>query len=135
MSKLKTIKLDDVEYVRADSVKGQTVIEFTGEQTIASVMIGKNVIVRSRNEGINAGTVELADDTGVILVNARRIWYHKPKDSKLSWYEGVAVSGIDSNSKVSGTVNRKVIIEDYSMTECDNDAFKSIMGLTPNEQN
>jgi len=105
------------------------------EKSIASLMIGKNVLVRSRNEGLNAGTVELADETGVILVNCRRIWYHRPKEKNLSWYEGVAVTGLDMSSKISGTVSRKVIIEDYSMTECTNDAYKSIMEFTPNVQN
>lgn len=130
----KTIKIDNVEYVRADSMKSE-VVNFTGEESVATRMAGKKVIVRTRNEGINAGTVVIADDTGVELKDCRRIWYHKPKDKNLSWYEGVAMSGISSDSKVSGTVTRKVIIEDYSMTECDPEAFKTIMELTPNEQN
>lgn len=133
MNEVKTIKIDDIEYIRKDSVA--ETVEFTGEETIASRMIGKNVIVRSRNEGINAGTVVLADDTGVELKNCRRIWYHKPKDKALSWYEGVAVTGLSNDSKVSGTVSQKIIIEDYSMTECTDEAFKSIMEKTPNAQN
>lgn len=127
------MKIDDVEYIRKDSVKSETV-EFTGEETIASRMIGKPVIVRSRNEGINAGVVVLADETGVELKNCRRIWYHRPKDNSVSWYEGVAETGLDDRSKVSGTVAQKIIIEDYSMTLCQDDAFKSIMELTPNAQ-
>ena len=133
MNEIKTIKIDNIEYIRKDSV-AETVV-FTGEETIASRMIGKNVIVRSRNEGINAGTVVLADGTGVELKNCRRIWYHRPKEKALSWYEGVAVSGLSDDSKVSGTVSQKIIIEDYSMTECTDDAFKSIMEKTPNAQN
>lgn len=127
------ITINGIEYVRKDSVENNTV-EFTGEETIASRMIGKNVIVRSRNEGINAGTVVIADETGVELKNCRRIWYHKPKDKALSWYEGVAVTGLSNDSKVSGTVTQKIIIEDYSMTECTDEAFESIMEKTPNEQ-
>ena len=90
-------------------------------------MIGKKVIVRSRNEGINAGIVVLADHTGIELTSCRRLWHHKPLNKDLAWYEGVAVSGISSDSKVSGTVDSKIIIEDYSMTECADDAFKTIM--------
>ena len=134
MSKPNTIHIDEVEYVRADSVKPETV-EFTGEETLASRMIGRKVLVRSRNEGINAGIVVLADETGVELRDCRRIWYHRPKDTALSWYEGVAVSGISDQSKISGTVDRKVIIEDYSMTEVTDEAFDTIMELTPNSQN
>lgn len=128
-------EINGQKYVKADSVKKE-VISFTGDETVASTMIGKNVIVRSRNEGINAGTVVVADETGVILENCRRIWYHKPKDKNLSWYEGVAMSGIDSASKVSGTVDKKVIIEDYSMTEfANNECYKSVMEMEPNAQN
>ena len=130
---MKEVTINNVIYVPKNSI--QEHIEFTGEETIASRMIGKNVIVRGRNEGINAGTVVLADDTGVELKNCRRIWYHKPKDKALSWYEGVAVTGLSADSKVSGTVFKKIIIEDYSMTECTDEAFKSIMGKTPNAQN
>jgi hypothetical protein len=134
MAKPKTLMIDDVEYVRADSIK-QEYVEFTGDETLATRMIGKKVIVRTRNEGINIGIVVLADETGVELSNCRRIWYHRPKDENLSWYEGVAMTGLSDDSKVSGTVDRKIIIEDYSMTECADEAFSSIMEKTPNGQN
>jgi len=102
----------------------------TGKQTsVSSILkdaIGKYVIVRTRNEGINCGKVFQADETGVIIEDARRIYYHKPKDSNLSWYEGVAESGLHSDSKISGTVSRKYIIEDYSLTICSEEAEKSL---------
>lgn len=129
-----SIDINGVTYVPESSMASE-VVNFTGEETVASRMIGKFVIVRSRNEGINAGTVVVADNTGVELKNARRIWFHRPKDSSLSWYEGVAQSGLSDQSKVSGTVDSKVIIEDYSMTVCTDVAAKSIMELTPNAQN
>ena len=129
-----TITINGIEYIIKDCVAINPV-EFTGEESVATRMIGKKVIVRSRNEGINAGIVVIADETGVELKECRRIWYHKPKDKALSWYEGVAETGLSDDSKVSGTVKRKVIIEDYSMTECTDKAFKSIMEKTPNEQN
>lgn len=133
--KPETMMIDNVKYVREDSVKESTVVEWTGDVTVASRMIGKNVIVRSRNEGINVGTVVVADDTGVELKNCRRLWYHKPKDVNLSWYEGVANSGISSDSKVSATVESKFIIEDYSMTEFKNiECYNSVMEATPNGQ-
>ena len=134
MSELETITLDEVEYVRKDSIITSKIV-FTGEKTIASTMIGEKVIVRSYNEGVNCGIVELADDTGVVLVNCRRLYYHKPKDKNTSWYEGVAMTGIGEGSKVSLTVNKKVIIEKYSMTLCTDESYKSIMGLKPNGQN
>ena len=102
---------------------------------LGSELIGRFVICRSRNEGINAGTVKALDDTGVILTDCRRIWYHKPKDVNKSWYEGVAESGLSDDSKVSCTVSEKVIIEDYSLTVCTEESAKSILGKTPNAQN
>lgn len=113
----------------------QEIVEFTGEESIASRMIGKPVIVRSSNEGINIGIVVLADETGVELKDCRRLYYHRPADKSLSWYEGVAMTGISNTSKVSGTVKTKVIIEKYSMTLCTNEAYQSVLNLTPNEQN
>ena len=103
-------------------------------KSLASIMIGKPVIVRSNNEGINIGIVVAADETGVILTSCRRLYYHKPKDKNLSWYEGVAMSGLSEDSIVSGTVDKKVIIETYSMTKCTPKIFKSIMEKTPNAQ-
>ena len=132
---METININGIDYVKKEDVENKQVIEFTGEQTIASTMIGKNVIVRSRNEGINIGTVVVADETGVVIENARRIWYHKPKDKSLSWYEGVAVSGLSDDSKISGTVKQKVIIENYSMVLVEKEAYNQIMELVPNEQN
>jgi hypothetical protein len=102
---------------------------------LASSMIGKYVIVRSRNEGINAGHVEQADDTGIVLTDARRIWYHRPENKAMAWYEGVAVSGLSSDSRLSTTVKRKVIIEDYSITECSDVAAKSILEYADYGQN
>ena len=119
--------------VKKSDVINSVTYEFTGEKTIASTLIGKKVIVRSRNEGVVAGIVELADETGIQLSGARRIWYHKPKDTAVSWYEGVATTGISSDSKVSCTT-KKTIIEDYSVTICEDGAYKSIMELVPNAQ-
>lgn len=101
---------------------------------VASSMIGKYVIVRSRNEGINAGEVVAADDTGVVLKNARRLWYHKPAVKTESWYEGVANHGLSDDSKVSGVVSEKVIIEDYSMVACADVARQSIEAAVANAQ-
>lgn len=101
---------------------------------VASHAIGKYAIIRSRNEGINAGTVVAADHTGVILDGARRLWHHKPKVTSESWYEGVANHGLHEDSRVSGIVSRKIIIEDYSVTVCTDEARQSIEAATANAQ-
>lgn len=95
--------------------------------------VGKYVICRSRNEGINAGKVIAIDDTGVVLEDARRLYYHKPVNKNVSWYEGVALYGLDSSSKVGAPVE-KVISEDISLTICTNEAEKSIRGVKDHEQ-
>lgn len=100
---------------------------------ICNQFVGKYVIVRSRNEGINAGKVLELDDTGVILEDARRLYYHKPVNKELSWYEGVALEGLSKDSKVGAEVT-KLIVEDYSITVCTKDAEKSIRGAKTNAQ-
>ena len=97
--------------------------------SILSGAIGKYVISRSIGEGINAGFVVRADRTGVVLRDARRLYFHRPLDKNLAWYEGVAVSGLHSDSKISGIVPEKYIIEDYSLIICSDAAKKSITGF------
>lgn len=101
---------------------------------ITDNLIGKYVIVRSRNEGINAGYIEAADETGIVLRNARRLWYHKPADTSESWYEGVANCGLSSDSKISAPVAVKAIVEDYSVTVCTEKAQASIERIEANAQ-
>ena len=101
--------------------------------SLGSQFIGKYVIVRSHNEGVNAGKVLELDDTGVILEDARRLYYHKPANQELSWYEGVALEGLSKDSKVGSEVT-KLIVEDYSITICTKGAEKSIRGAKANAQ-
>lgn len=102
--------------------------------SLASELVGQYVIVRSRNEGINAGFVVRADHTGIVLKDARRIWYHKPADKGMAWYEGVAISGLSDDSKLSAAVPLKAIIEDYSITVCTDVASESIQQAKAHEQ-
>ena len=95
--------------------------------------VGKYVICRTRNEGINAGRVVKLDETGVVLEDARRLYYHKPANKNVSWYEGVAKEGLSSDSKI-GTSIEKIIVEDYSLTVCTAKAEKSIKAAADNEQ-
>ena len=94
--------------------------------------IGKYVIVRSRSEGINSGYVVEADETGVVLKDARRLWHHKPKNGA-SWYEGVALYGLSEDSKISVAVKEKAIIEDYSITLCTKVAETSLIEAKAHE--
>jgi len=106
----------------------------TNDKPIGRDIIGKYAIVRSRNEGVNAGSIKEMDETGIVLADARRIWYHKPADTSMSWYEGVAISGLSDDSKISCTVPVKVIVEDYSVTVCTDAAENSIRKHKTHEQ-
>ncbi len=93
--------------------------------------IGKYVICRSRNEGINAGYVQDIDETGVVLKDARRLWFHKASNNA-SWYEGVANNGISDESKVSEKTT-KIIIEGFSLTLCSDKGRDSIEQASSHE--
>jgi hypothetical protein len=128
-----SVIIDGVEYVKASEVK-ETTFVIDDKSPLPALQIGKFVIVRSYNEGINAGTVVAADNNSIILKNCRRLWRHWPKDKKLSWYEGVAISGLDDKSEVSCTSSLKVIVEKYSITAVTDKAKRSIMEKKPHEQ-
>jgi len=96
------------------------------KSSLLQSVIGKYVIIRSYNEGVNCGVLEAADETGCVLRNARRLYYHKPADSNTSWYEGVAETGVSNDSKLSSEVSQKYIIEKYSVTVCSTTAEKSL---------
>lgn len=104
------------------------------DKEIRKRYINKYVICRSKNEGINAGTVVEIDDTCVVLKDVRRLWYHRPKNLNFSWYEGVAVSGLSDDSKLSCIVPEKIIVEDYSLTLCTDEAKTSIQEKPANAQ-
>lgn len=92
--------------------------------------LGKYVICRSRNEGVNFGKVERLDASGVELSHCRRLWYHKPIEG--SWYEAVAQHGLADESKISAPVS-KLIIEGYSLTECSRTAAVQILNIKSHE--
>ncbi len=62
MSKPQSIKIDDVEYVRADTMKP----ELDGM---------KYVICRTYSAGVFAGYLESRNGQEVVMRNARRLWY------------------------------------------------------------
>ena len=127
MMNIDDMKFSELKQIAALFNSGQS-------SNLAASMVGKKVIVRSSNEGINFGEVVEADETGVILKGANRLWRHRPADKSMSWYEGVALSGLTSNSTTSPAVAQKAIIENYSMTICTDEAAKSIMEHTPHAQ-
>ena len=120
------MNLDELTLGQAKQLAAMFGQNSQAQSTILNDAIGKYCIVRTRNEGINCGKVIQADYTGVVIEDARRIYYHKPKDRSVSWYEGVATTGLHDDSKISGEVPRKYIIEDYSLTICTEVSEKSL---------
>jgi len=135
----KKIKVDDLTLKQIREIQGLDFgisLEANKKQSsLFSDYIGEYVIVRSRNEGINAGYVKALDDTGIVLTEARRLYYHKPLDKNMSWYEGVATVGCSSDTKISNAVKEKIIVEDYSITVCSKEAEEVIKNATTNKQN
>ena len=93
---------------------------------------GKYVLVRTRNAGVIFGKVVESDYGYIHLVESRRLWRLISKDKSQSWYEGVANSGLDDESKVSAPVER-FITEDYELVLCSDVAIESIRGFETNE--
>lgn len=79
-----TIKIDDIEYVRKDAVKGER----------ADISKDKYVIVRTRSAGVFAGFLKKRDGDEVTLRDARRLW---------RWFGAslseIAMSGTPDKSK------------------------------------
>ncbi len=63
--KPETMKIDDVEYVRKDSIQDKEALEEDGL---------KYAIVRSRNQGVMSGFVKSINGQHVELVKARQLW-------------------------------------------------------------
>lgn len=128
------ININDLTIGQVKEISGMLNSSTPTKTNLYERYIGKPVLVRSRNEGVNFGFVVAVDETGVILKDARRLWYHKPADTSQSWYEGVANTGLSSDSKIAPPVGEKAIIENYSITTCNICAVKSITEAPSHEQ-
>jgi len=94
--------------------------------SLTAELIGKYVIVRSRNEGVNFGKLKHADETGCVITKARRLWQCRTEKGEEAWYEGVSKIGLAKNASISPTVAMKIIVEDYSLTICEDKAIQEI---------
>ena len=117
MSKPGTIKIDDVEYVRKDSVN-----------QIATPLNGmKYCIVRTYSAGVFAGYIESRKGQEVVMCNARRIFYW---DGAASLSQ-LAMSGTSKpqNCKFPEAVNRVELLQAIEILDCTETAKKSIEGV------
>ena len=118
MSKPETIKIDDVAYVRADSVKA-----------MAPQKDGmKYVICRTYSAGVFAGYLESRRGQGVVMRDARRLW---------QWAGAASLSqlAVDGTSNPTGckfpvAVDRVELIQAIEILDCTAKAQKSIEAVS-----
>lgn len=87
-------------------------------------MIGKCVIVRCRDAGVHAGTLEQHAGRECVLSESRRLWYWKPANGA-AFLSGVAVEGLHPDSRIGAPV-RIHLTENCEIIECTEKAARSI---------
>lgn len=117
MSKPETITIDDVKYIRADSVLSK-----------ASELDGmKYVICRTYSAGVFAGYLESRSGQEVVLRNARRLWYWEGAAS-LSQMAEEGTSKPNS-CKFPQEVNRIELLQAIEILDCTKKAQESIASV------
>lgn len=96
----------------------------TNQSKASNPSIGKYCIVRCRNAGVHAGTVESMDNNILVLKDSRRMWYWK---SAFTLSE-CATKGIESNSKIACVIDTVIIpvCDIGEVIPCSKNAEKSI---------
>lgn len=114
MTKINTIKIDDVEYVRADSINTK-LAETDGLQY---------VVIRTYSAGAHTGFLKSREGKEVTLINARRINYF---DGACSLSQ-LAVDGVTlpENCKFSVRVPEIILTEAIEIIPCTEKGHKSI---------
>ena len=114
--KNKTVTIDGVEYVRADSISSTAKAEQLDGMDY--------VIVRTYSAGVHAGYLKSRKGKEVVLVNARRIWYW----SGASTLSQLAMEGVKNPSecKFPCPVSEIILTEAIEIIPCTEDARKNI---------
>ena len=116
MAKPETMMIDDVKYVREDSVK----------RSESAVLDGlKYAIVRSRGQGVMAGYVTSIKGQAVTLLHARQLWRW---DSKFV-LQDLAESGVRTASRCKfsqSSSQETVMLEACGVLFCTKTAADSI---------
>ena len=117
MTDVKTIRIDDVEYVRADSIKD--VATPKGDMPY--------VIIRADRAGVFAGYLEKRTGSEVIMQECRRIFYWDGAAS----ISQMAIDGVSKpqNCKFPEAVNRAEILGVIEVIPCTEKARKSIANV------
>ena len=114
MSEPNTIKINEIEYVRKDTLN-QTASTYNGMPY---------VIVRTYSAGVFAGYLESRKEKEVVMRQARRIWYW---DGAASLSQ-LATDGTSkpSNCKFPCAVDKVELTEAIEILQCTETAKKSI---------
>jgi len=120
MKQPSTIKIDDVEYVRADSVENYSKAEQLEGMDY--------VIVRTYSAGVFAGYLEDSEGQEVILKNARRLWYW---DGAASLSQ-LAEDGVSKpkECKFPKEVKRVKLLQAVEILDCSEKARLSIKSVS-----
>lgn len=116
------------------SLIGNVEREFDGPVTVATLdssnldnkMTDKYVIVRCSDAGVHAGYLESYQGRECVLTEARRLWYWKPANGA-AFLSGVAVDGLDAESKVGKPVPRIHLTENCEISLASAAARESII--------
>ena len=114
MKQPKVLKINDVEYIRADSVK-----------TKAEPVDGMDyVIIRTYSAGVHAGYLKNRDGKEVTLIKARRLWYW----SGAATLSQLAMEGVKkvSGCKFPQEVDEIILTEAIEVITCTQQAKDSI---------
>jgi hypothetical protein len=117
MSKPNTIKIDETEYIRKDSINTQA--------TPRDGM--RYVLVRTHSAGVFAGYLESQDGQVVVLRDARRIW----KWAGAASLSQLATDGTSdpSNCKFPVEVDRIELLQSIEIINVTEKARQSIKGV------
>ena len=114
MADVKTIKIDDVEYVRKCDVKE------------VPKMSGKVVIIRAVAAGVFCGEIKDRDGKDVVMKSCRRLWYWKGAAS----LSQMAIDGVScpNECQFSVVTYNHEILDVCEIIPCTEKAVTSIMG-------
>jgi hypothetical protein len=113
----RTIKIDDIEYVRKEDAQ-QLAVNTDGLDY---------VIIRTYSAGVHAGYLKEKDVKEVTLVDARRIWYWEGAAS----LSQMAVDGVSKPEKCKFSVPVfKIELTAIEIIYCTGKAQKNIEGVT-----
>lgn len=108
--------------------EAKKLVQMFAQQTpsLNNGMIGKYVIVRCKDAGVHAGTLESYDGRACVLTNSRRLWYWKTNPNNGDFLDAIANAGVHSDSKIGPVTERKHLTENCEIIQCSPEATRSI---------